>query len=162
MVRYSRKDYTNLITNKKKNAKRKKTVRKNKKYGSGLINSGENNKTVAQLTDSRIFKDPLVKALGDASKKRRDVLIDTISVDEMRSIREVINNFLENNIPVTPAVFKKLQKYKSFLRRFGREPLRVKKKLLKQNGGFFGLIAPAIASLAGLLPGIVKGISKIF
>ena len=118
---------------------------------------------------------PIINVLTDKStpKRIRNGIIERMNKKELHTIKEVAGNFLHNNIPVTPKDLAHLSKYKNQIRRFAKDAksLEERRKLLKQNGGFLGLLAPILGktlfSVAPKLIGpaigdIVSGIGKLF
>lgn len=92
-----------------------------------------------------------LRVLAAASPKQKKLLLKNASTPEIKTVCEVCLNLLEGNIPVD---VKKLQKYKTSIRKIACRSTNMKSKkriLVNQSGGFLPLILPAVVSaLAGM------------
>jgi len=90
-------------------------------------------------------------------RKRRNALIALADKSELAAISELVLNALKGNIPLKPKLKRVLQKEKVSLRRISdkKYPVKKKKRILKQSGGFLGALIPvalkAAASILGPL-----------
>ena len=89
--------------------------------------------------------------------KRRRALLDTADKGEILAVSEVIDNLLKGNLPLNQDHRRKLKRYKNSFRSIAskRVPLKTKRVLIQQRGGFISAILPLALSLLG-------GIGKIF
>ena len=101
--------------------------------------------------------------LSKAKKKsRRDKLIDAADNSEINAVSECIKNLLEGNVPLTSDHLRQMKRYKQLLRSLAKRcyPVKHKRSLLKQKGGFLGALIPlALNAVTGLLPGLLKSIA---
>lgn len=103
---------------------------------------------------------PTLSYIGTAKvpSKQKKALINTLSKEQINTVGHMINNFLEKRIPVNEQAMKRLNKDKKYL--YGlvskKVPVKTKKKILQQKGGF--LLGPI---LAGLLPAVVPMARKV-
>ena len=100
-----------------------------------------------------------------AAKKpsRRNKLVDVADSGEIRAVSECIQNILEGNVPVDHKVLQQMKKYKSLLRSLAQKcyPIKQKKRILKQKGGFIGALVPlAISAATSLLPSLINAFTK--
>lgn len=91
------------------------------------------------------------------NKKRRINLIDAADSKEIRAVSECIHNILSGNVSVTKKQIDNLRRYRHALRTLSSRcfPMKKKKEILKQKGGFLGALLPiALSAVGGLLPKI--------
>lgn len=95
------------------------------------------------------------------NSNRRNKLIDVADGSEIRAVSECIKNILEGNVPVSNRHLKQMKQYKTLLRSLAKRcyPIKSKKKILKQKGGFVAALLPlAMSALGGLIPKLVSGL----
>lgn len=95
----------------------------------------------------------LLSKHGQSAKKRK-ILADMATKDDLDAIREICVNLLRGNIPVSLAVQKKLKRHKKVLRSLAQKKgaSKEKRKLIHQQGGFLQFLAPlAISAVSSLL-----------
>ena len=94
--------------------------------------------------------------LGNASRNRRKLLIELANNGEIYAVCECIKNTLRGNIPLHGDNKKLLSKYKKYLRLLTNDKLQMKKKksVLKQHGGFLGMLIPAALGALKTIIGI--------
>lgn len=90
-------------------------------------------------------------------------MIDVADGSEIRAVSECIKNILEGNVPVSNRHLKQMKQYKTLLRSLAKRcyPVKSKKKILKQKGGFIAplLLPLAMNALGGLIPKLIAGIA---
>ena len=95
----------------------------------------------------------LLQAIRVANPKTRVAIVRSAPDDFIKTLIEVVLNFLRGNIQVSKKIKSKLSKRKSYLRRLatykGKSGVRKARKELVQRGGLPFLI-PLIAGLAAL------------
>ena len=86
---------------------------------------------------------------GQNAKKRK-VLTEMATKNDLDAIREVCINLLRGNIPMSLAIQKKLKKHKKALRLLAqkRGTAKEKRKLVHQKGGFLHFLLPLAVSAA--------------
>ena len=94
--------------------------------------------------------------LGNASRNRRKLLIELANNGEIYAVCECIKNTLRGNIPIEGGKKKLLSKYKKYLRLLtnGKLKLKNKRSVLKQHGGFLGMLIPAALGALKTIIGI--------
>jgi len=92
------------------------------------------------------------------SKKKRDLLIDIATNDQVKAIEECINNILDGNVKLSKLEIDQLKKYKCLLRKHRNTKLTIKerKHLLKQRGGFLNVLLPIASGILGSIFGGLK------
>ena len=94
------------------------------------------------------------KVLSKAPKKLRTAVIENSTRDLILALCEVIHNVLIGSVKLKPAEIKKLRRYRHTLAKLTKKstPVKQKKILINQQGGFLlTLLPPAIALLSTLL-----------
>ena len=87
-----------------------------------------------------------------SSVHQRKHLLDTITNDQLRALQQLVNNFLQRVLPVTPSDLKALKSHKRLIRQIGDKSITFKKKkiLLCRRGKviatFVKSIEPALKS----------------
>ena len=93
------------------------------------------------------------------SKGKRAMLIDYADRDQIEAIAECINNILQGNVPLTKRETTKLKRHKKAMRIVSdrRSPVKHKRNVLKQSGGFLSTLIPiAVSALGSLVSGLVN------
>lgn len=95
---------------------------------------------------------PKLEKLMKLTPQKRKILLKKANLEFFKSIIECVENVMKGNIQLKKECKEKLKKYKSILRKVfnsGNE-LKVKKKIIVQNGGAFlpALLMPVITTLA--------------
>lgn len=94
-----------------------------------------------------------LKLFSKSKPKRRQLLVQNATREELKSICEICLNILKGNIPVDGKNLKKLKRKKQVIRELGGRTASIakKRKIANQNGGFLGTVAslalPFIAQL---------------
>ena len=86
-------------------------------------------------------------------KNRRNKLLDVASTGEIKAISECVKNIVEGNVAISNKDLHILKRHKQVLRSIAQRcyPVKRKRSLLKQKGGFlFQLLPLAISALTGL------------
>lgn len=92
----------------------------------------------------------LLKTLSLCKPCIRKKLIQSCSKETIHSICEIVDNLLNNKIPISQEVKQKLSKFKCPLRKLvKRSSLKDKKKILNQKGSFLQFIIPAVITALG-------------
>ena len=102
-----------------------------------------------------------LKKLGSAkTTKERKAILCKCDKKVFYSICEICKNVLEKNIPITERRVKNLSRYKKYIRLLARKsavPLKTKRKIILQKGGFLpNLLIPTTTILAKLLVDNIK------
>ena len=99
--------------------------------------------------------------LKDRSKskdKTLDALLKDASQDQIRALTEIAKNILSGNFKLKPNHFKKLEKHKKLIRKLSKKtPHKLKKKFLRQKGGFLPFLVTPVLSALGALAGRAIG-----
>lgn len=98
--------------------------------------------------------EPFLRLLARSSAKRRKALLNQVTRDELKSLCEICLNILKGNIPLDDKTYHKLKRHKAKLRTLANKkiPVKQKKKVVNQHGGFIGTVAAiALPLLASLL-----------
>ena len=103
--------------------------------------------------------------LSKAAKKpvRRNKMVDMADSTEIRAVSECIQNLLEGNVPLDAKVLRQMKKHKTLLRSLAKKcyPVKKKKRILKQKGGFIGTLIPlAISAATSLLPSLISSFAQ--
>ena len=100
-------------------------------------------------------KDFLTLLSKSKQKKRRDLLIELASSQELNAIIECIINILRGNVSLNERRKKKLSRFKNVMREVALKsnPIKKKKRILQQKGGFLGALIPiALSAIGSLFP----------
>lgn len=91
----------------------------------------------------------ILKKIRKVSAKKRRSIINTASSDVIKTLSECCRNVLNGNCKIRPKLRKKLLRYKEVIREIGcyKAPLKRKRKLLDQKGGFLSALLGAILPL---------------
>lgn len=97
--------------------------------------------------------EPYIRLLARSGPKRRKLLLNQATKEELKSLCEICLNILKGNIPLDDNNFRRLKRNKSTIKTLAnkRISLKVKKDIVNQRGGFLGTVAsialPLLASL---------------
>lgn len=97
--------------------------------------------------------EPYLQLLARSSFKRRKSLLNQATRGELKSLCEICLNILKGNIPLDDKNFKKLKRNRQTIKVLAnkRVPIKVKREILGQKGGFLGTVAaialPLLTSL---------------
>lgn len=97
-----------------------------------------------------------LRQLKKAGPDLRRQLVHEATPGHIKSLCEVCLNVLSRNIPVSPRKKKLLAEHKKAIRYLGNKKVSLKHKkkfLLRQTGGFLGLLANLIPTVLGGLFG---------
>lgn len=97
---------------------------------------------------------PLLRFLSECNKAQRSLLLKNLTRSEVTTICECVDNVLRGNVPIDQKTIRILKlKRKNFaLIRDKKLPLRERKDLIIQTGGFLPtLLLPIISTAASLL-----------
>lgn len=105
----------------------------------------------------------LLSAIHAADPKTRIAILRHAPDEFIKTLLEVVLNFLAGNIPHSPSTLQKLKRYKTHLREIEQKRRNnvktVRQKMIYQKGGFLPLlIAPLIARLAA--PAIAGAVTR--
>lgn len=101
--------------------------------------------------DNRHFLTLLSKS---KQKNRRNKLIDVANNNEIKAISECVKNIVEGNVPISSKHLQILKQHKHVLKSIAQRcyPIKKKRELLKQRGGFLGAILPiALGALSNII-----------
>lgn len=100
----------------------------------------------------------LLKVVSKCKKNLRCDIIKKGSKDFILSICELVDNLLRNNIKLSKSEYEKMYKYKPTLRKIVKKsPLKQKKRLISQKGGFLQFLIPAaITALGSIISDVIK------
>ena len=96
----------------------------------------------------------LLHLLANCKKEQRDAILKTLARDQILAICECVHNILEGTVPIDNKTIKNLRRKREQLAKIRNKkvPLRQRKQLIIQTGGFLpGLLIPIISTAAGLL-----------
>ena len=100
-------------------------------------------------------KDFLTLLSKSKQKKRRDLLIELASSQELNAIIECIINILRGNVSLNERRKKRFSRFKNVMREVALKsnPIKKKKRILQQKGGFLGALIPiALSAIGSLFP----------
>lgn len=93
---------------------------------------------------------PVLQLIQKAKPKLRKSILVNCELDFIKTLNECICNTLQGNIHLSDGEKKKLQKFKSILRKIHQSKggLNKKREIIVQNGGAFltHLLAPIVAA----------------
>ena len=101
---------------------------------------------------------PLLQYMSRGKPGIVKALIRESGPDLVKAICECAYNTLKGNVPLTPAQYRKLRRYKKHLRTLAdrKKSQKVKKRTL-QSGGFLGaLLSTILPAVTGLIGGLVN------
>ena len=107
---------------------------------------------MAKVLKHKVFLTLLGKS---KQKRRRNMLISLANNGELKAIIECIINVLYGNVPLKKEDHSKLKRFKKSMRQVVRkaEPMKYKREILQQKGGFLGSLIPiALTALTSLYP----------
>ena len=104
---------------------------------------------------------PTLRKISRAkTAKQRNLLLLKCDKKVLYSICEICKNVVEKNIPISHARVKKLARFKKYIRLLSQKrtvPLKTKRKIILQKGGFLSsLLIPTTTILAQLLSDHLK------
>ena len=102
-----------------------------------------------RLRQHRVF---LESILREANAKRRQVMLDHASKDQINTISERVLNLLKRRVPITTQTYNKLKRYKSVLREIGKRKNSLKRRrahLVSQKGSGFKRLLQSMLRLKG-------------
>ena len=101
-----------------------------------------------------------LELLNKSNSKRRQLLIDDATVDELKALIEGLYNIIHGKIKISRKEFNNLKRYKNSIRRIvdKRRSLQYKKKVIKQQGGMLSVALPLLVS--ALAPTITSLLRK--
>jgi len=112
-------------------------------------------------TSKAIKHHEFLSLLGKSKQgKRRKMLLEAASSDEIRSIAECALNVLQNRIRLSSSQKRKLKHHKDTLRYIAKRGTNIKKKrrILQQKGGFLTSLLPlAVSALSSIVPSLFGG-----
>ena len=97
--------------------------------------------------------EPYIRLLARSSAKRRKLLLNQATREELKSLCEICLNILKGNIPLGDTNFRRLNRNCNTIKALAnkRISLKIKKGIVNQKGGFLGTVAsialPLLASL---------------
>lgn len=92
---------------------------------------------------------PLLKKLCKCNKKAKKQLLLEGGKSLQLCLRECALNVIRGNVPLSKHQFKKLQKFKKYLRQLSQKKTSLKRRLhIEQRGGFLSsLLLPILGSV---------------
>lgn len=93
------------------------------------------------------------------NKSRRNKLIDIANNGEIQAVSECIMNIIDGNVPVNKKELQQLTQHKQILRSLANKcfPIKKKKTILKQKGGFLNLLVPLAMRAIPLIMSALSG-----
>ena len=97
--------------------------------------------------------EPYIRLLARSSAKRRKLLLNQATREELKSLCEICLNILKGNISLDDKNFRRLKRNRNTIKALAnkRISLKIKKGIVNQKGGFLGTVAsialPLLASL---------------
>ena len=84
-----------------------------------------------------------IQLLAKSGPKRRKALLGQATGEELRGLCEICLNLLKGNIPLSDRDFQKLKRNSKTIKVLASSkiPLKVKKRVVSQKGGFLGALA---------------------
>lgn len=126
---------------------KKKSTRK-----ASVVSLANKNRALWELVGSR-----------NSNTKQRTAIINKMSKNQFDDIAKLLRAFMSGRFPVSSDVLQKLKRDRKYLYSLAekRTPVKVKRKILRQKGGFLPLLAPLIASVVPpLVGGIVDAVKR--
>ena len=92
---------------------------------------------------------PLVVTLSSLKPKQRRMLLECCGKSHIKAFEEVCLNIVKNTVDLSPEHLQVCRRYRKPLKLLAlrRYPVRAKKIILLQKGGFFAAILPVLASV---------------
>ena len=83
-----------------------------------------------------------IQLLAKSGLKRRKALLNQATHEELKGLCEICLNILKGNIPLSENNFRKLKRNSNTIKVLDNSkiPLRVKKRVVSQKGGFLGTV----------------------
>jgi predicted RNase H-like nuclease (RuvC/YqgF family) len=105
------------------------------------------------MISKRLRKDlPFWKSFNNLSKKQKQLIIKSITLDQTKDLEELFHNILIKNLPVSDSLKSKLKRRKRSVKRLADKKVSLKKKKqVIQSGGGLPLISLAVATLPTLI-----------
>lgn len=100
----------------------------------------------------------LLEKINSSSPSQRKAVLKTLSNKEIKLLCEVCLNLVHGRLKVTnPTTFNQLKKHRKFLSNLAdkRKPIKKKRQLINQRGGFIGALA------ASILPIVVDQVYRL-
>ena len=96
-----------------------------------------------------LAQEPFLRLLASSNPKRRKLLLQHATKEELKTLFEICLNIIKKNIPLKQDQFKKLNRYKSLVRELGSKRVTLKRKnqLIHQKGGAIGAVVGTVANL---------------
>ena len=84
-----------------------------------------------------------IQLLAKSGPKRRKALLNQATHEELKGLCEICLNIFKGNIPLSDNNFRKLKRNSNTIKVLASSkiPLRVKKRVVSQKGGFLGTVA---------------------
>ena len=94
---------------------------------------------------------PFIITLSDLKPQQRRKFLESCNNKHIRGLEEVCLNICKNSVPLNEDQLKTCKKWRKKIRLLAlkRYPLKKKKELLVQRGGFLPALLPVIASVLG-------------
>ena len=94
---------------------------------------------------SKAFKNSeyYLRLLAKSSPRRKKLLLSQASKEELKSLCEICLNILKGNIPLDDRNFKRLKRNRQTIKVLANSkvPIKVKRQVVNQKGGFLGTVA---------------------
>lgn len=103
-------------------------------------------------------KDYLSLLSKSKNKNRRNKLLDVASSGELQAISECIMNIIEGNVAVSKTQLSQLKRHKEILRSLSQKcyPVKKKRTILKQKGGFLSIVLPLALTAIDLITSLIR------
>ena len=94
---------------------------------------------------------PFLVTLKSLKPRQRKVLLDCCGKSHIKAFEEVCLNIVKNTTDLSPEHFQVCQRYRKSLKLLAlrKYPIKAKKQILLQKGGFLAAILPVLASVVG-------------
>lgn len=106
----------------------------------------------------------LLAAIQAADPNTRIGILRSAPDEFIKTLLEVVLNFLAGNIPHSPGIFHKLKRHKTILRKLEKKRYgsvnNMRKGFLQQKGGFLPLLLAPIIAGAVAAPAIARNAAK--
>jgi len=94
---------------------------------------------------------PFVITLKSLRPNQRAALLNACNKEHLKGFEEVCLNICKNSIPLTPQQLKTCKRWRKQIKLLAlkRYPLKSKKQISMQKGGFLPALLPVLASVLG-------------
>ena len=106
-----------------------------------------------------LAQEPFLRLLASSNPKRRKLLLEHATREELKTLFEICLNIIKEKIPLKEDQFKKLNRHKNLVRQLGNKQVTLKRKhqLIHQKRGAIGAVVGTVANLVlPLLASLLK------